>query len=361
VSLSSSLSSGAFLAEPAIATASMSFAGSEYFGSPAPLTSLTLALPAGTGETSTGFATCSEETLRLYGPIRCPAGSQAGPITEALLFVTFGGERVEEHAEVSTFVGPDNTIDIFLDGHNPVSLEIFAQGVWETRSAPLGPTLHIKLPEVASVPGAPYASFNQLTIALGTSRAPSLLTVPVECPTGKFNWASEAVFAENGEEGKPLRVEAPAETTCPSESPTKLEETAKKKTEEEAGQKRVEEAIQSALGKALVPSGKSAKPRALLKADGLRLSFTSPGPGSLVISWYDVPKGAHLSSRPKPILVATGATTFATAGVKKLLIELTKAGRRSLTAAKKIKLTAKGTFTPKGKAALVVLRSFTLR
>ncbi len=361
MSLSSSLSSGAFLAEPAIVTAGMSFAGSEYFGSPAPLTSLTLALPAGTAETSTSLATCSEQTLREKGPIGCPTGSQAGPITEALVFVSFGGERVEEHVEVLAFVGPTNTMIIYLDGHTPVSVEIYASGVWETRAAPLGPTLHIKLPEVSSVPGAPYASFNKLTIALGASRAPSLLTVPVECPTGKFNWASEGVFAESGEEGQPLRAEARAETSCPPESPAKLEEAAKKKTEEEAAQERVEEAIRSALGKALVPSGKSTRLRALLKADGLRLSFTSSDPGSLVISWYDVPKGAHLSSKPKPILVATGTTTFATAGIKKLLIELTKAGRRLLTAAKKIKLTAKGTFTPNGKAALVVLRSFTLR
>jgi len=151
----------------------------------------------------------------MMGPTGCPAGSQAGPTTDAVAFVTFGGERVEEDVTVEPFVGPGNTINLFIDGHSPLALEMVATGVWETRPAPLGPTLQIKLPLVESVPGAPFASFRLLPIALGASPAPSLLTVPAECPMGKFNWASEIVFAENGEADKPLTVEARAETTCP--------------------------------------------------------------------------------------------------------------------------------------------------
>jgi hypothetical protein len=76
-----------------------------------------------------------------------------------------------------------------------------------------------------------------------------------------------------------------------------------------------------------------------------------------------VPSGAKLArkAKPKPVLVAAGHRTFAAAGTATIKIKLTPAGRRMLKPAKKLKLTAKGTFTPTGKLPITATRTFILK
>jgi hypothetical protein len=85
----------------------------------------------------------------------------------------------------------------------------------------------------------------------------------------------------------------------------------------------------------------------------------------MAISWYRVPKGAHLTgdrtqTSQKPVLVATGRRTFTAAGARTMTVSLTAAGRILLRRARKLPLTARGTFTPLGKNAVRVLGPFTL-
>jgi hypothetical protein len=84
----------------------------------------------------------------------------------------------------------------------------------------------------------------------------------------------------------------------------------------------------------------------------------------LVVSWYRVPPGAHLSratSKPKPILVATGRTSLTRGKQAKLKVSLTRVGRRILRETKHgLRLTAKVAFTDPGKKVTVATRSFTL-
>jgi hypothetical protein len=57
-----------------------------------------------------------------------------------------------------------------------------------------------------------------------------------------------------------------------------------------------------ALLNSITPSGKLAKIGALLKAVGYVLSFRALEAGRAIVSWYQVPKGAHLSSgKPRPV------------------------------------------------------------
>ena len=70
-------------------------------------------------------------------------------------------------------------------------------------------------------------------------------------------------------------------------------------------------------------SGQAAKIAQLLKHGGLVIAFTAPSAGHLVISWYMVPKGAHLTKSKQPVLVATGSVTFHGAGKAKVKIALT--------------------------------------
>jgi hypothetical protein len=123
--------------------------------------------------------------------------------------------------------------------------------------------------------------------------------------------------------------------------------------------------IHAALLKQLSPAGKPAKIAALLKRGGYALTFKALTAGIVTISWYLVPHGAHVAkktAKPKPVLVASGKVRFTKASSAKLTVKLTSNGRKLLTHAKRLKLTAKGTFTPVGKkTGVVALATFTLK
>jgi hypothetical protein len=199
-------------------------AGTEYQGSPPPIMGIHFYLPSGSKLHPSGFPTCSQSTLEQFGPIKCPKGSAAGPIGMALGFVTFGGERVEEAAEISSFYAPGGNFLFFTDGHSPVSLEIISPGrLKNTVGGGYGPELEVKVPLIASVPGAPYASVKSITVkagsAIGPKNNPKKDTyygrVPTKCPAGGFRLKTEVIFAENGEESKPETVSATYTAPCP--------------------------------------------------------------------------------------------------------------------------------------------------
>jgi hypothetical protein len=120
-------------------------------------------------------------------------------------------------------------------------------------------------------------------------------------------------------------------------------------------------AAAAALGPALVPSGTAAKIGAILKAGAFPATVSPPGPGKAAVAWYYAPKGTHVASVKKPVVIASGTTTVKKAGSVKLKIRLTSAGRTMLKNAKSIALTSKGTFTPKGGKAVSTQKKFKLK
>lgn len=117
----------------------------------------------------------------------------------------------------------------------------------------------------------------------------------------------------------------------------------------------------TSLANALFPRGMSARSNRLLKAKGWSISFTAPWPGELVIKWYDVPKGAHLSKKLHPTLVASGRASFMTdRTTRKVTVGLTAKGRRLLKKTKRVTLTAKGSFLSFSRPALMVQKRFAL-
>jgi hypothetical protein len=157
----------------------------------------------------------------------------------------------------------------------------------------------------------------------------------------------KAITAEEVEEGK--RQEAIA--TAAAEKRHEEENAAANKRELEEATKRLEQAalatLRTAIERILAPNGKATGIGALLRHDGLTLSFSSSEPGTLVIQWWQVPSGAHLAKkvRPRPTLVAEGRATFAAAGTRKVKISLTRGGRRLLARASKLRLTSRVRFT----------------
>ena len=118
------------------------------------------------------------------------------------------------------------------------------------------------------------------------------------------------------------------------------------------------------LAPELAPGGKDAAINTVLKTGGAVLSLTALEPGAVTIDWYEVPAGAHLSSQSghaKPLLVASGSESFATAGTYSVNVRLTRAGRRLLAHAKVVSLTARCVFSPGSGSGVEAQRRFKLK
>ncbi len=119
--------------------------------------------------------------------------------------------------------------------------------------------------------------------------------------------------------------------------------------------------VRSLLLSQLLPSGKAARLKALLKAGAFSQFLKALTAGRVTINWYQLPPGAKLAKKAKPILIASGGHTFTAAGAATVKIKLTAAGKRLIKHAKKFKLTARGTFTRAGQPPVTTTRTFTLK
>jgi len=213
---------GNILGAGAALQAEYTITGTEYLGAPPPLIGVTFWLPKGAVLHTSGFPTCTEETLHQFGPSKCPKGSAAGPIGKVVGFVNFGHEPVVEESELSSFYAPNGGIEFFTDGHSPVSLEIISGGHYTNLGGGegFGPKLVTTVPLVPSVPGAPYASVSSINVKAGSAYKSHGKTiyygrVPKKCPKGGFPIKTELTFAENGEESKPIHVFKEYKSPCP--------------------------------------------------------------------------------------------------------------------------------------------------
>jgi len=140
------------------------------------------------------------------------------------------------------------------------------------------------------------------------------------------------------------------------------EREAQEKAGREAKERQEAESALASLANALFPTATSTRINGLLKANGWAVSFTAPWAGELVINWYQVPHGAHLSKKPHPTLVASGRADFTTgSATRKVTIRLTAKGQQLLNKAKGVTLTATGAFLSFSKPALTVKKTFTLK
>jgi hypothetical protein len=164
--------------------------GTEYGGSPPPLTGLKFYAPQGTKLHSQGFSTCAPSVLEKSGPESCPKKSIAGSKSSVVGSVTFGGERVPETASVQPFFAPGGSLEVFVDGKTPASFEILATAhVLSSSSPPFGLEFVGEIPLIETVPGALDASFEEGTVEVGVAykqgkRTISYITMPKKCPNG---------------------------------------------------------------------------------------------------------------------------------------------------------------------------------
>jgi hypothetical protein len=205
--------------------AEYSISGTEYGGFPPPVIGVNFWLPKGTKLHTSGFKTCSAAIIsEQKEPEKCPNGSAAGPAGKVLGIVAFGKERVQEEAVLTSYFLPGGGLGFFTKGVSPTLLEVPSTGKYTNLggSGGFGPELLTKVPLVATVPGAPFASVLSIKIKVGAAfkqgkKLISYGTVPKkgQCPKGGFNIKSEVIFAENGEESKPETVTATYKAPCP--------------------------------------------------------------------------------------------------------------------------------------------------
>jgi hypothetical protein len=358
----------------------LTFSGREYHGHVAPLTGLTVHLPAGTGVSSAGFPTCAKTTLEQTGSSACPAGSLAGPVGSLTALFPLGSETLEDHGTVQAVFGPSETLYFALEAQAPVPLKLVMEGHYVSDSAPYGQDLVLSVPTIETVPGAGDMSIAALTLHVGTAREEGgvvfdSVSYPSSCPSGKFAWASDAAF--NG--GVAERVGA-TETPCSgSEEPPKHQEEAASKppatssttsssTPSGPGSGTPVATISAAqiaasLARQLVPTGKAAKIAALLKHDGLTMSFTALEAGIISVQWYELPSGAKVAKKgkAKPVLMASGQVSVTGAGTSKVSVKLTAQGRKLLKHAKRVELEAKGVFAARGESSVSATKTMELR
>ncbi len=173
--------------------------GSEYAGSPSPLTGAVFYAPLGFKVTPKGFVTCAPSVLEASGPTGCPKSSRAGPIGEGLGVVTFGAERVNEKVSIQAFFAPDDGLTFYVEGRTPTSFEILEKAFWMKAAAPFGLGLNIEIPLIETLPGADDASVLSFKVTVGAAywkakRMVSYLTLPKTCPKNGFPVKSELKF-----------------------------------------------------------------------------------------------------------------------------------------------------------------------
>jgi hypothetical protein len=174
--------------------------GTEYGGSPPPITQVKVYLPAGAKLHTQGFATCAAATIEAKGPGGCSPKSIASPLGEAQGHVSFGSERVNETLSVQAFFAPGGGLLFFADGTTPASIELISKGsISSAGSGPFSQVLTAEVPLVESVPGALDGSAEFIKVKVGAAykkgkKLVSYGTVPKTCPKGGFPLKVEVTF-----------------------------------------------------------------------------------------------------------------------------------------------------------------------
>jgi hypothetical protein len=170
-------------------------------GSPPPVSAVNVYLPKGVKLHPSGFASCTEATLKNIGPSGCPKKSIASALGSALGEVTFGSERVPEETSLQAFFAPGGGLLFYTQGTSPVSLEVVSTGRYVRSSGKYSWELKALVPAVPTVTGAPLATVSKIHIKAGAAfRAHGKVipygTVPNkgECPKGGFFGKTEVTF-----------------------------------------------------------------------------------------------------------------------------------------------------------------------
>jgi hypothetical protein len=195
---------------------------------PPPLTKLDVRYPGNLGIalSGLGLATCSPATLDASGPGGCPADSRMGSGI-ALAEIPIGPEILHETADITIVRAPvqDGHIAmlIYASGLTPVDAQIVFPAQLIPAPAPFGGALHLDVPLVPSLPGAPDVAVVRVRSTLGprgltyyehihgrsVAYHPKGILLPNKCPRGGFPFAATFTFLDG------TRASATTAVPCP--------------------------------------------------------------------------------------------------------------------------------------------------
>jgi hypothetical protein len=184
-------------------------------GLPAPLTSLSLSLPAGIDYVSTtlGLAICQPANLLARGLAGCSPNSRLG-YGSALVEVPFGTGAGHEIPEIQALMGPPHNGNLvvlfYANGQEPVYAQIVFQGELVSGSETFGGSLDAAIPLIPSVPNGPPVSILNVQSTIGPSHLtyythshgktvafhPQGVSVPLHCPKGGFPFSASFGFSD---------------------------------------------------------------------------------------------------------------------------------------------------------------------
>ncbi|HUA11110.1 MAG TPA: hypothetical protein VMA83_03815 [Solirubrobacteraceae bacterium] len=247
---------GNFFGAGAAVNAEYTITGTEYYGAPAPLEHVNFYLPQGSELHPKGFTTCSESLINHKLAARCPKASKAGPQgyvegsvqfekecpegisgPECEAYEAHEKELVEKHEyheweKVREWYGPhpaagkpfrspiqgyytSRGLEFVTIGQHPVELYIASAGSFKDLhgAGGHGPVFSGVVPLVESLPGAPYASVEAISVKTGSAYKKGRKTyyygtVPKKCPKHYLPVKTELTFAAVEYEG----TEIPRET-----------------------------------------------------------------------------------------------------------------------------------------------------
>jgi hypothetical protein len=184
-------------------------------GLPAPMSSLSLHLPAGIDYVTTtlGLAICQPANLLAHGLAGCPPNSRLG-FGSALVEVPFGTGSGQEIPEIQALMGPPHEGNIvvlfYANGQEPVYAQIIFQGELISGSSTFGGSLNAAVPLIPSVPNGPPVSILNVQSTIGPSHLtyyrhshgktvafhPQGVSVPLHCPPGGFQFSATFGFTD---------------------------------------------------------------------------------------------------------------------------------------------------------------------
>ncbi len=182
---------GAIYGAPLAMEAELTIDGSEYGGSPSPLTGIRFYIPVGVEVHPQGFANCSETMLKERGAAGCPRKSFAGALGEAAGVVSFGESRVHEKVTLQPFFAPGGGFFFYVVGNTPAAIELISKGALGKASPPFGMVFTGEVPLVESVPGALDAAVEYIKVKVGAAfeqgkKLISYATAPRTCPPSRL-------------------------------------------------------------------------------------------------------------------------------------------------------------------------------
>jgi hypothetical protein len=193
---------------------------------PSPLTTLNLRYPAtlGIATSGLGIATCTQLILETLGLEGCPTDSNMGR-GNVLAELPIGAKIIQETVEITILRAPEQhghfALLLYANGGTPLSAQVTLPAL--LLPTPNAGNIHIDIPPVPSVPGAPNVAVTELNATLGppeltyyervhgktTSYHPTGILLPDQCPRGGFPFTASLTFEDGSHTAARTTVPCP--------------------------------------------------------------------------------------------------------------------------------------------------------